>query len=275
MKEKSYKSQIALGIAGVVLLVVGFSSTAVISTGHAGVVTQMGAVKGEPMQEGFHFKLPFVQDVIEVETRVQKEQSKQTAASRDLQNVTTEIAVNFSLDEHGVNKLYQEVGLDYRNRIVQPAIGEALKAVTAQYTAEELISKRPEVSSKVKDVLSKKLDRYHMKLEDINITKFEFSESFNEAIESKQKAEQLALKAKRDLERIEIEAKQKVTQAQAEAESLKLKKQEVTPQLVDLKKLEVQEKSLDIQSEAIKKWNGQMPNVTGGATPFFNVNPNQ
>ncbi|GBF11789.1 prohibitin family protein [Tepidibacillus infernus] len=251
-------------ILGLIVLL-ALNSFVIVEAGNRGIVLQLGAVKPIVLNEGLHFKIPFIQEVIPAEVRVQKAQSEQTAASKDLQVVTTVVAVNFHLNPEEVNKLYQNVGLAYKERIVDPAIGEALKAVTAQYTAEELISKRPEVSTKVKEQLAKKLANYNMVLDEINITEFKFSNEFNNAIEQKQVAEQQALKAKLDLQRIEIEAKQKIEQAKAEAESLRLQKQEVTPELVELRKIEA-------QMEAIKKWDGKLPNVTGGATPFIDVN---
>jgi regulator of protease activity HflC (stomatin/prohibitin superfamily) len=260
-----YTRSITIGVIALILVVVGFASVTTVEAGNRGVLVQLGAVKPTILSEGLHFRLPFIQSVQQIEVRVQKEESSQSAASKDLQMVTTKVAVNYSVDPEAVNKLYQEIGLDYRSRIVDPAIAEALKAVTAQYTAEELISKRPEVSAKVKDMLADKLTKYFMLLEDINIKEFAFSEEFNKAIEAKQTAEQNALRAQRDLERIKIEAEQKVAQAGAEAEALRLKKQEVTPELIQLKQIEVQEKALE-------KWDGRLPSVTGGATPFIDVN---
>ncbi|WP_042462181.1 prohibitin family protein [Neobacillus dielmonensis] len=260
-----YTKSILIGLIALVIVVVGFASVTTVESGNRGVLVQLGAVKSTILSEGLHFRIPFVQSVQQIEVRVQKEESSQSASSKDLQMVTTKVAVNYSVDPEAVNKLYQEIGMDYRTRIVDPAIAEALKAVTAQYTAEELISKRPEVSAKVKDILANKLTKYYMLLEDINIKEFAFSEEFNKAIESKQTAEQNALRAQRDLERVKIEAEQKVAQAQAEAEALRLKKQEVTPELIQLKQIEVQEKALE-------KWDGRLPSVTGGATPFIDVN---
>nr|WP_235846918.1 prohibitin family protein [Neobacillus soli] len=253
------------GLIAIVILVVVFFSTTTVASGNRGVLLQLGAVKPTIFTEGFHFKIPFIQTVQLMEVRVQKEESSQTAASKDLQIVTTKVAVNYSVDPEAVNKIYQEIGLDYRSRIVEPAIAESLKAITAQYTAEELISKRPEVSAQVKDMLGKKLTKYYMILEDINIKEFAFSDEFNKAIESKQTAEQNALRAKRDLDRVKIEAEQKIAQARAEAEALRLKKQEVTEELIQLKQIEVQEKALE-------KWDGHLPSVTGGATPFIDLN---
>ncbi|MGG3885871.1 prohibitin family protein [Brevibacillus panacihumi] len=248
-----------------VIALLGTQSFAIISAGHSGIVLQLGAVQPKVLQEGLHFKIPFIQTVIPIEVRVQKSETSQTSASRDLQTVSTTIAVNHHLDANSVNKLYQQVGLDYNTRIVDPAIAEALKAVTAQYTAEELISKRSEVSGKVKDLLTTKLSTYYIVLDEINIREFTFSEEFNRAIESKQIAEQQALKSKLDLERIKIEKEQEITKAQAQAEALRLQKQEVTPELIQLRQIEA-------QLEAIRKWDGKMPNVTGGAMPFIDVN---
>ncbi|MGI6449685.1 MAG: prohibitin family protein [Desulfitobacteriia bacterium] len=256
---------ILLIIALIAALIV-FKAYVIIEPGHRGVVVQLGAVQPTVLNEGFHFKVPFVQEIIPVEVRVQKAQSEETTSSKDLQVVNTIIAVNYRLDPNNVNILYQEVGLSYKEKIVDPAIGESLKAVTAQYTAEELISKRSEVSHKVKETLSEKLATYFMLLDEINITEFKFSPEFNQAIEQKQIAEQQALKANLDLQRIEIEAQQKIEQAKAEAEALKLQKDQITPELIELRRIEA-------QLEAIKKWDGKLPSVTGtGAIPFLNIN---
>ncbi|NLP43676.1 MAG: prohibitin family protein [Peptococcaceae bacterium] len=266
-KSKKFVFGVTIPIMAIALIVglIVFKAYYIVDPGHRGVVVQLGAVQSKVLSEGFHFIVPFIQEVIPLEIRVQKVQSEETTSSKDLQVVNTVIAVNFRLDPNNVNKLYQEVGLYYKERIVDPAIAESLKAVTAQYTAEELISKRSEVSSKIKNILSQKLHNYYMILDEINITEFRFSDEFNEAIEQKQIAEQQALKAKLDLERIQIEAEQKLEQAKAEAEGLKLQKDQVTPELVELRKIEA-------QLEAIKKWDGKLPSVTGtGAIPFINV----
>lgn len=267
-KPKMSKNLITFGLVVILLVVMALNSFVIVNAGQRGIVLQLGAVRPIVLTEGLHFIVPFIQNVIPMEVRVQKSQSDQTAASKDLQIVTTTVAVNFHLDPNQVNKLYQNVGLSYGERIVDPAIGEAVKAITAQYTAEELISKRSEVSAKIKETLASKLATYYMVLDEINITEFKFSEEFNNAIEQKQIAEQQALKANLDLQRIEIEAKQKIEQAKAEAESLRLQKQEVTPELVKLREIEAKIK-------AIEKWDGKLPNVTGGAVPFIDVNTAQ
>ncbi|RKN80461.1 prohibitin family protein [Paenibacillus ginsengarvi] len=263
-------NMISKGVTGLVIVIViavlAFQSFTIVQAGHRGVILQLGAVQPKVFEEGLHFKMPFIQTVVPIEVRVQKAESNQVSASRDLQTVTTTLAVNYHLDGTTINNLYKNVGMEYRARIVDPAIGESLKAVTAQYTAEDLISKRSEVSSKVKEALAAKLSLYNMILDDINITEFKFSEEFDRAIEQKQIAEQQALKSKLDLERIKIEKEQEITRAEAQAEALRLQKQEVTKELVELRQIEAQLK-------AIEKWDGKLPNVTGGATPFINVQP--
>ncbi|MNW54315.1 SPFH domain / Band 7 family protein [compost metagenome] len=156
------------------------------------------------------------------------------------------------------------IGGSFDTIIISPAVQEIVKEVTAKYQAEDLIAKRDVVASEISDKLTAHLARYYLIVNDINIVNFQFSEAFNQSIEAKQVAQQQALKASNDLKRIEIEAQQKIAQAEAEAKALKLKKQEVTPELVQLKQIEVQEKALE-------KWDGKLPSVTGGATPFIDI----
>lgn len=267
MKQKSnkgYKSYAILILILLLAVILVMNSFVIVDAGYRGVVVELGAVQDTSLEEGFHFITPFIQDVVPVEVRVQKAQSDQTAASKDMQTVTTQIAVNFHLNGNEVQKLYKNVGLSYKERIIDPAIGESLKQITAQYTAEELITKRSEVSMKIKESLAEKLATYNMILDEINITEFKFSEEYNNAIEQKQIAEQQALKAELDLQRIEIEAQQTIEAAKAEAESLRLQKEEITPDLIELRKIEA-------QLAAIEKWDGILPSVTGGATPFISV----
>ncbi len=262
--DKKFRGYLILFIILLLLVVTAYSSFVIVEAGHMGIVVQLGAVQPVALEEGIHLKLPFVQEVVPVEVRVQKAESQQTAASKDMQIVTTTVAVNYHLIPNQVQDLYKNVGLSYNERIVDPAIGEAVKAVTAQYTAEELISKRPEVSAGIKESLSLKLSNYNMTLDEINITEFRFSEEYNNAIEQKQIAEQQALKAELDLQRIEIEAKQTIETAKAEAEALRLQKEVISPDLIELRKIEA-------EMAAIKKWDGILPNVTGGAMPFIDV----
>ncbi len=238
---------------------------AMVGAGERGVVLNFGAVKNTVLGEGLHLRIPLMQRVIMMDVKVQKATTDTIAASSDLQDVTSTVALNFHLIPDRANVVYQKLGISFKERIIDPAILEVVKAVTARFTAEELITKRPQVSEEMRANLSNRLKDYDIAVDAFSIVSFSFSKVFTEAIESKQTAEQLALKAKRDLDRIKIEAEQKITSARAEAESLRLQKANISRDLIELRKIEATMKAID-------KWNGIMPNVTGaGAVPFIGV----
>ncbi|UJF35893.1 prohibitin family protein [Paenibacillus hexagrammi] len=245
-------------------LIVLLNSFSTVQYGNVGLYKTFGKLSDKVLEPGVHLRVPFIQTIIQVNTQVAKAESDTSASSKDLQPVSTHVAVNYSIDKASAYNLMNNIGGAYDNIIIAPAIQEIVKEVTAKYAAEDLIAKRDLVAMEIQDLLTKRLARYNLNVNDINIVNFKFSDAFNQSIEAKQVAQQQALKAENDLKRVQIEAQQKVAQAQAEAESLKLKKQEVTPELVQLKQIEVQEKALE-------KWDGRLPTVTGGATPFIDV----
>jgi regulator of protease activity HflC (stomatin/prohibitin superfamily) len=236
-----------------------------VGPGQRGVVLNFGAVQDNVLGEGLHFRIPVVQEVILLDVRVQKVVTDTIAASSDLQDVTSSIALNYHLIPDKANIVYQTIGISYRERIIDPAILEVVKAVSARYSAEELITKRPQVSEAMRTSLMERLERYNIEVDAFSIVAFSFSKVFTEAIEAKQTAEQLALKAKRDLERVKIEAEQKVTAAKAEAESLRLQRANISPDLIELRKIEANLK-------AIEKWDGILPQVVGtGGVPLIGL----
>jgi regulator of protease activity HflC (stomatin/prohibitin superfamily) len=255
-------------IVGLIALLVLYwlAPFVVVPAGHRGVITTFGKVAEEVLGEGIHFRIPIVNQVHLVDVRVQKGEGSGEAASKDLQTIHTTAALNYHLDPPRVAITFRDIGglREVEERIILPATQEAVKAVTAKYTAEELISKRQDVRDQIRDFLVARLGRHGILVDEFSITNFDFSKSFNEAIEAKTTAEQLKLKAERDLERIRVEAEQKIAQAKAEAESLRIQKQEVTNELIRLREIET-------QRAAIEKWNGQLPSVTGGAVPFIGV----
>ncbi len=237
-----------------------------VSAGHRGIVITFGKISPQALEEGLNIVNPFSR-VVDVSMRIQKADAQGDAASRDLQQVTTHITLNYHLNPETLPEFWKTIGPGYVETIITPEVQETFKAVTARYTAEELITKRDEVRNEIRQALNHKvaeLTHGGLLMDEFSITNFAFSPSFNAAIEAKQEAEQLALKAKRDLDRINVEAKQKIAMAEAEAASLKAQKQEITPDLIKLREIEV-------QREAIAKWDGHLPNVNGGALPFINV----
>jgi len=232
----------------------------VIEAGTRGVLKNFGQIVGV-LGEGLHFRVPFISSVTVVDVKTQRYESNSTAASRDLQIVSTQIVLNYRLDPTTVDTLVREIGLEYERRIVDPAVQEALKAATAQFTAEELITRRPEVSSAIRNVLESRLSARGILVESVAITDFNFSEEFTRAIEAKQVAEQDALRAQNELRRAQIEAQQQVARAEAEAkarlevaraeaEALRLQREVISPALLQLR--------------FIERWDGVLPRVMAG-----------
>jgi regulator of protease activity HflC (stomatin/prohibitin superfamily) len=253
-------------ILGIILLIFVFSRPWVqVGAGERGVVLNFGAVQDNVIGEGLHFRIPVVQTVALMDVKVQKSLTNAAASSSDLQEVSSEVALNYHIIPDKANVVYQTIGVNFKERIIDPAVQEVVKAVTARYTAEELITKRPAVSEAMRANLSERLLEHNIAVDAFSIVGFSFSKIFMEAIESKQTAEQLALKARRDLERIKIEAEQKITAATAEAESLRLQRANISPDLIELRRIEANLKAID-------KWNGILPQVTGGgAVPFIGI----
>jgi len=245
MNEKKYL-MIITGIIAVILL---FSSVTTIKSGEVGIRVRFGKVVNQKTTEGINFKLPIIEKIEKMNVRVQKVEVKTASSSKDLQEVEMSLAVNYQIDKDEAKKLYKNVGTGYDEVILEPAIQESIKAVTSKYTAEELITNRSEVSEKCQEELNKKVTKYGLKVNDFNITNFNFSEEFNKAIEEKQVAEQKVLTAKQELEKERIEAEKKIVKAEAEKQANELKQQSLTDNI--------------IKEKFIEKWNGELPKVSG------------
>lgn len=254
-------------VGGAFVLTFLASCIIVVPAGHRAVVFDVigGGVKPVALGEGLNFIVPFTQDATKIDVRVQKVEYDAEAASKDLQTVHTKVAVNFHPIAADVPLLFREVGPGYTEKVIHPAVQEAVKASCAKYTAEELITKRDQIKASIQEHMQAVLQRNHVVLVETYITNFDFSNEFSRAIEAKQVAEQRALQAKRDLDRIKIEAEQSIATSRAQAEALRMQREAVTPLLIDLRKVEV-------QKLAIEKWNGVLPTtMLGGTTPFIDV----
>jgi regulator of protease activity HflC (stomatin/prohibitin superfamily) len=255
---------VVVGIIGVIILYFVLNPFVIVGAGERGVVLNFGAVQESVLGEGLHLRIPIMQKIMKMDVRIHKSQTDAESVSKDLQDTKSTIAVNYHVVPEKANKVYQSIGTEYKTRIIDPAVQEVVKAITARYTAVELITQREKIRGEIKDLLNKRLGVYDILVDDFSIVNFRFSQQFEQAIESKQTAEQLAMKAQRDLERIKIEAEQKIASARAEAESLRLQKENVTPQLIKLRQIEASIK-------AIEKWDGHMPKITSNAIPFIDV----
>ncbi|HVY21889.1 MAG TPA: prohibitin family protein [Steroidobacteraceae bacterium] len=252
--------QIVIGAVIVIGLLILWSSFYTVNAGQRAIVLRFGQVESV-VGDGLHFKAPMIETIKLVDVRTQKAESPANAGTRDLQSVETHVALNYHLNADSLADTYSRIGLDVESKIIDPRIQEVVKAVVARFSAEELLTKRDDVKSEIAGGLRASLLQYNITLEDIQITNFSFSHAFDAAIEAKQTAEQNALKAKNDLDRIKIEAQQKIAMAQAEAEAIKIQAQAIKEQ----------GGSEYVQLKAIEKWNGVLPQVSGSSTPFVNL----
>ncbi len=245
-----------------VVLTFVFGSFVIVSPGEKVIVTRLGTIT-RVLDNGPHLKLPWLEDAISVWVQIEKEQVETDAASQDLQTVKAVVAVNYQVDETKVADLWTSTGGSYKTKVIDPAIQEAVKAGTAKYTAEQLITQRPKVKEDILQSLKTILAPKDIIVTDVAITNFEFSPSFNQAIEAKVTAEQQALQAKNLLEQKKYEAEQTVVTAKAQAEAIQIQAQAIAQQ----------GGANYVQIEAIKKWDGHLPQqfIPGSALPFLNL----
>jgi regulator of protease activity HflC (stomatin/prohibitin superfamily) len=253
-----FSNMLPLVLGVVAIVIIGSLSVYTIPAGSVGVITQWGAVN-RVVPPGIGIKWPIAEVVQKMDVRTQKDQVDAAAASKDLQKVTSTIAVNYHLDGKYAVDVFQNVGLEYQDVLIAPAIQNIFKATTAQYTAEELITKREEVRIKAEIALSSQLSVYHVVVENFNIVNFDFSPEFNAAIEAKQVAQQQVETARQKLAQAQVDAQTAIAQAkgQADAQAALREAGALTPEY--LKYL------------ALTKWDGHLPSVVGGASPFIDV----
>jgi prohibitin 2 len=243
------------------LTVTTLLSTHIVGPGHVGVVTHWGAVQPETLPEGLHTLVPGKSHVHDIDVRVQKLEMGATASSRDLQIVRSQVALNYFVNKEHASTVFQTLGEDFVDTVVGPSLQESVKAATAQFTAEQLITKRPAVKDAILIELTSRLGGEHLVVTDFSIVDFKFSEAFNRAIEEKQVAEQMALRAENDLDRIRIEATQAEVQALARANARRIEAAgESEANLLLSKDLNREVLAL----RAMEKWDGKLPEVMSG-----------
>jgi regulator of protease activity HflC (stomatin/prohibitin superfamily) len=244
------KKIIILSVTVIVLLLVALNCFTIVTAGHTGVVVTLGSVSESVLSEGFHLKIPFIQRIVLIDNRVKKAEAECSSASSDLQMVSSVIAINYKVLNSYSWSVFKNIGTDYETKVINPAIQECVKAVTANFTAEQLITNRQLVSDQMSGLLKDKISSFGLEIQVFNIISFDFTAEYNAAIEAKQTAEQNALKAEQDLKRIKVEAEQTITRAEAEAEAYRLKSQEITPEILLM--------------NYIQKWDGRLPSVVSG-----------
>jgi regulator of protease activity HflC (stomatin/prohibitin superfamily) len=250
--SNSNRRAIAAGVLILVVLLVLGGAFVQVGPGERGVLMTFGAVHPGVLEPGLHLKLPFMQTVAKMNVQVQNSEATESAASRDLQDVSTTVATNWHILPADAEWVYQHIGSERSlvSKVIQPAISNAVKAVTAHYNAEDLIVKRDEVRGQIEAQIRAALKPFRVVVDAVNITDFHFSAQYAEAIEQKQVAQQRALEAEYELDRAKVQAQQKIVEATAQSQAQKLLQRSLTPEI--------------IQQQAIAKWNGRLPEVVGG-----------
>lgn len=264
--DPRYVKIAVIAVVALFAVITFFLSFTTVNSGEVGIRTRFGKIQETTAVEGINLKVPYIEKIVKVNVKVQKADVEAAAASKDLQEIKAKFVVNYQIDASKATELYRNVGSNYEDVILAPAIQEAFKAVTAKFTAEEMITRRGEISIQVVEALQNKVKEYGIFIRELNITNLDFSPEYNAAIEAKQVAEQQVKKAEQELAKAKIDAEKQIAQAKAEAEALKLQKSEITKDLLELRKIEA-------QLEAIKKWDGKLPqyNLGDGAIPFIDL----
>ena len=259
-----------------VIIIILSESVVIVQAGHRGVVLYLGAVENRVLGEGVHFVIPFAEQVVQLEVRTLKYQAEATAASNDLQQVQTVIALNYHLNPADVNKVYQQLGPDYADRVIAPTIQESVKASVAKYNAEELITKRAIVKDVIANAIRNSLSAKDIVVETIFITDFKFSPAFSNQVEDKVVAFQKYLTELNNLRGIQVVANQTVVQAQAQAKA-NIAKASGESQAIKIITSQLRQDPQYLQWQAINRWNGQLPFSLGGqgAVPFFQLPQSQ
>ncbi|HEY9649875.1 MAG TPA: prohibitin family protein [Coleofasciculaceae cyanobacterium] len=260
MKRNKDFDKLIRSILILLIVAILFTPFVIINAGQRGVLMKFGEVQDTVLGEGIHLIIPLVNTVQKLTVRIQKQEISAEASSKDLQDVFTDVALNWHIIPEEANTIFQAIG-DERaiiERIINPAVEEVLKAVMAKYTAEEIITKRGEVKAGVDESLTTRLNSYHIAVDDISLVHVHFSERFGEAVEAKQVAEQEAKRAEFVALKAVKEAEAKVNLAKGEAEAQRLLRETLTPEL--------------LQRQAIEKWDGKLPKIMGnGGTKLLDL----
>jgi regulator of protease activity HflC (stomatin/prohibitin superfamily) len=260
---------IGIAILVFIVFIILWGTFVIVPAGHRGVVLWWGSVEKRIMGEGLNLKAPFAETVIKVDVKVQPHPFKEIdAASKEYQMVKLTGMMNFHIDPGYVNDLYQRVGLDFANKVIDPAFNDFVKEVVPTYLITEILPKREEIRRRAMEKLGQNLERYHIIVDDIYIANIRFSPEYEKAIEAKQVAQQQVETQRQVLFQREIEAQQKVATAKGEAESILVVAQG------QAKANEILSRAISpilVQYRGIEKWNGVLPQVSGGALPLIDL----
>lgn len=244
-----------IGVIIFFIVVTLFSSFTVVGTGYVGIRTRFGKVQNDVIHEGLNLKIPYIERIVKIDCRTKKIEISSEGSTKDMQTVTTTVVVNYNVHKETANSLYKDIGKGYEDIIINPAVLESIKSAMAQYTAEELITKRAEVSNKIQGTLEAKISERGLIVTEFNLTNIDFSEEYDKAIEAKAVKQQEVVTAQAELEKQKIQNEKEVSIAEKDAKVMELQNAQITDKTLRLKELEVKQKM-------IEKWNGQLPTTT-------------
>ena len=264
---KEVKNMDKNGVAGVVTVLILFviavllcNPIVVVGVGQRGVKVTLGKVSPESLGEGMHFIMPYIQRIAKMDVKTQKYTTQTHVYTKDIQQAKISYVVNYNLVADSAYRMYQEVGMDYVSKVINPVLEGTIKDVIGKWNAQDLVANREEATNDILAKLKDQLTERYVNVTDFQIIDIGYSEVFERAIESKVTAEQDALKAKNKTVQIQEEAKQKVISAEAEAKSMSIRANALT-----------QNKAL-VEYEAVQKWNGILPQyMMGNSIPFINL----
>ncbi len=275
MSNKTKKHLILAALAIIVLIAVGSLCTTQIPTGYTAIVTTLGKVENYTLEAGFHFKSPF-QKIILMDNREQKTSFFTQAFSSDIQQVEVTGSINYAINKSTAMTLFKEVGTDYFNKLINPRMLENTKAVFSKYTAENLVSAREELSSLIRESMSREMSRYGISIISVSIENIDFTDAFTDAVEAKQVAAQKKLQAEIEQEqktmetqqqaerqKIEAEAKAEVLKVNADAEAYSTRIKAEAEAEANRKIAESLTESL-IRFTQVNRWNGELPRFVSG-----------
>jgi len=261
--DKDYSGKLLLPILVVALFMLSFSAYFIVSPGEVAIKTRLGSIV-DSYSEGLHFKLPFIESVTRFSIQIQRANIKTQAFSKDLQTMNAHLVVNHRIQKETAVSIFRNLGPDYVQNIVDPAVQEVFKAIAARYSAERVISERNELVMELNTEVKDRLTKKEIIVTDISVVDLDFTEQFLRAVEDKQVADQQAQMAGKLVEKAKRDAEQQIAKSRGEAEALRMQREQVTPSLIELRKV-------DAQLKAIEKWNGVLPGYVGAGVPFISI----
>ncbi len=239
--NKKISKVLLYSIIAIILVITIISSFKTIKSGEVGLKVRFGKIVDSSLTEGFNLKIPYIEKIVKVNIKVQKSELNVESSTKDMQVISTTVAVNYRVDSKKASNLYRTVGNEYEQIVLQPAIKESIKSAIAKYNAEEITINRAEVSKSCLEAIQEKTSKYGIIIEDFNLTDFTFSEEYTKAVEEKQVAEQ-------KLEKAKLESEKKIIEAEANKKANELLNETLTKEV--------------LTKQFIEKWNGELPKVT-------------